>query len=195
MALFDFLRKNTVSSPALQNGDNDESQATQYSISTTGRNYDDLGINDITVKIWLPDVLITALDEMANYTSSSKSDLLRQTFFSYLYGRYDLMGLIERGDHRFALNGPILYSRQAKEVSDDTPIINRTPELGKNTEDVKAWIPSQIKSDLQKLADESGYTLSHFIREVLISTLFGHTYLAEPEKLKKFRIRFEDRQE
>jgi hypothetical protein len=98
---------------------------------------------------------------------------------------------IERGDHRFALNDPILYSRQAKEASDDTPIINRTPELGKNTEDVKVWVPSQIKSDLQKLADESGYTLSHLIREVLISTLFGHTYLPQPMKLECFKVSFE----
>lgn len=192
MALFDFLRKNTVSSPTLQNDDNEESLAPEYSISTTGRSYDDFDINDIAIKIWLPEVLITAFDEMANFTSTSKSCLLRQTLFSYLYGRYDLMGLIERGDHRFALNGRALYSRQSIKSSDETPIINRTPELGKNTEDVKVWIPSQIKSDLQKLADESGYTLSHFIREALISTLFGHTYLAEPEKLEKFKIRFED---
>ncbi|HIG79933.1 MAG TPA: hypothetical protein EYG50_01670 [Cycloclasticus sp.] len=190
MALFNFLQKNTAPKSSLQGDDNDEAPAPEYIISTTGRHYDGLDNNDIAIKIWLPEVLSLALDEMASYTSSSKSDLLRQTFFSYLYGRYDLMGLIERGDHRFALNPPPMFSRQAKEPSEASQIINRTPELGKNTEDVKVWIPGQIKSDLQTLADESGYTLSHFIREVLISTLFGRTYLSEPEKLESFKISF-----
>lgn len=51
-----------------------------------------------------------------------------------------------------------------------------------------------MNEDLQKLADKTGLKLSHFIHEILISNLFGHTYLSEREEMISFRIEFEEKQ-
>jgi len=164
-----------------------EQEMPECIITGTGRNYNTLDTYDTALKFWLPEVMKTALIEMCGHANTTRSDIIRQTLFTYLYGRYDLFGLIEKGDSRFALTAPvkILFSRAASTE-------NRTPELGKNTEDVKVWIAKQMKDDLQLLADKTGLSLSHFIREILISNLFGHTYLPERKEIELFKMTSED---
>jgi len=83
------------------------------------------------------------------------------------------------------------YDTPSFSISSNTN--NRTPELGKNTYDVKVWIAKLMKNDLQQLADETNLKLSHFIREIIISSLFGHTYLPEREKIILLRVEIERR--
>jgi len=153
-------------------------------ITGTTRDYSALKTNDVALKIWLPESVNIAIKEMSSYTNTTNSDLIRQTLFTYLYGRYDLMASIEKGEHDFALNSPPVFSR--RENSE-----NRTPELGKNTYDEKVWIAKKMKNDLQELADKTDLALSHFIREILISNLFGHTYLYERNEMINFRVEFD----
>ena len=49
-----------------------------------------------------------------------------------------------------------------------------------------------MKEDLQEFAYQTNLKLSHFIREILISNLFGHTYLPERDEMFNFRIEFEE---
>ena len=182
MRLFDFLLKSQTSRPE----ENTDPEPQIRTITGTGRNYGALDTYDTALKFWLPEVMKTAFIEMCNHANTTRSEIIRQTLFTYLYGRYDLFGLIERGDSRFALTSPALYSRA---VSAE----NRSPELGKNTEDVKVWIAKQMKDDLQALADKSSLTLSHFIREILISNLFGHTYLPERFAVDLLQLTIDDK--
>jgi len=185
MALFNFLRKNTSSERPSEDPESMVPIAQKQHISGTKRDYDAFDNNDITLKFWLPEVMDTILEEMCIFTNTTRSDLIRQTLFTYLYGRYDLMSMIEKGDMRFALSSPVQYSVTSLKE-------NRTRELGKNTQDIKVSIPGQMKSDLQSLADTTKITLSHFIREILISNLLGHSYLPEREELQAFKIEIED---
>jgi len=153
-------------------GESVKPEAQKSTITGTGRDYSVLDTYDTALKFWLPEAMEIALTEMCNYACTTRSDIIRQTLFTYLYGRYDLFGMVESGNTEFALKTPVLYSKSGTAK-------NKTSELGKNTEDVKVWIAKQMKDDLQTLADKHDLTLSHFIRETLISHLFGHIYLPE----------------
>jgi hypothetical protein len=58
------------------------------------------------------------------------------------------------------------------------------PQFGKNVIGFKLWLASQMKEDLQKLADHAGVKLSAFAREVIISDLIGHG--SSPERPEMF---------
>jgi len=186
MTFFNFFKKKSDPQQALNSPKTACTETKAYKVSGTERNYQSLDNHDVALKFWLPEAIDTVLNEMCHYGNTNRSDLIRQTLFTYLYGRYDLFSLIERGNSSLALNSsPILFSKAPSNE-------NRTPELGKNIVDVKVWLSTQIKNDLQILADNANISLSHFIRELLISNLLGHTYLPERESLQELVIELED---
>ena len=44
----------------------------------------------------------------------------------------------------------------------------------KNIADIKLWIPAKMKADIQALAKKAGKKPSTYVREVIISQLYGH---------------------
>ncbi len=186
MSLFSFLFKKTNFEPDLDKSDFADSEEHYYSITGTNRDFSSVKTYDIALKIWLPEATKIALQEMCSFVDTTMSDIIRQTLFTYLYGRYDLMASIERGEQDFNLSHPIRFSRSGGKSSN-----NNSPELGKNRYDVKVWIATRMKNDLQLLADKADVTLSEFVREILISNLFGHTYFPERNELLLLTIEFE----
>jgi len=134
----------------------------------------------------------TVLDELCLSFNTSRSDLIRQTLFSYLYGRYDLIGHIERHDQHYKLRGTVRFSRTQSTATDAVKEPDIMQDLGKNTEDLKVWIPLKMKEDIQVLADKASISLSAMIREIIISTLFGHTYLSARKALLQLEIEVEE---
>jgi hypothetical protein len=86
---------------------------------------------------------------------------------------YDLFGLIERQDNTFKLRGKINFCiSPSLRQSADKHAVSTTPP--KNIADAKVWVPVVMKSDLQRLSDRSGKKLLVYVREVLVTHLFGH---------------------
>jgi hypothetical protein len=109
------------------------------------------------------------MNELSSKFDTSTSDSYRQMLFVHLYGRYDLTGLLERQDHRFALNGVPMFSRASTSAADELS----TPKE-KSIADVKVWVPLKMKEDLQMLAKRKGIKLSHYVRSVVIEQTMGH---------------------
>jgi len=170
-------------------------------ITMTDRDYADLlEDGDIAIKFWLPDLVGVILDESCKFTNTTRSDLIRQNLFIYLYGRYDLFGLHEQREHHYRLDPPtrgIMFSRSLAQPQDDAEdsVAEPTPDLmhdlGKNTEDLKVWIPVKMKEDIKTLADKAGISLSEMIREIILSMLIGHTYLSARKELMQMEIKIE----
>jgi len=163
----------------------------------TDRDYTDLlETGDVAIKFWLPDLVGIMLNQSCEFADTTRSDFIRQNLFIYLYGRYDLMGLLEQRKHYYRLDPPshIMFSRSAAPKNDTVsePEPDILQDLGKNTEDLKVWIPVKMKEDIQKLADKASISLSEMIREIIISTLFGHTYLSARKELMQMEIKVED---
>jgi hypothetical protein len=145
----------------------------QYSIALSERDYTLIDENNAPLKFRLNETLERMIDEICTFLDISASDFIRQALFIHLYGRYDLLGLLER-------QFPTL--QEGREV-----IVSGPPESSSsrtaNVADFKVWLPRVMKDDLQFLAESEGKTLSRYIREVITTHLTGHPALARQSPL------------
>ncbi len=150
-----------------------------------GKTFDDFKESDVAIKIWLPEPAEEKLRELCGYFAVSRPAFLRSIYFVYLYGRYDFEQMRSKSLGLFcASDADVMFSRLQVPVTHRSGT-STTPELGKNAEDFKLWLPSKMKVDLQRLANRAETPLSQFLREVLVSALFGHGYLAERTALTR----------
>jgi len=168
-------------------------------ITQTDRDYSDLlERGDVAIKFWLPELMDTILAESCGLIDTTHSDFMRQILFTYLYGRYDWLGMFERRAAFYQLNPVPMVFYQTDLVADKPEYEAVVPEpeirkdMGKNVADLKVWIPRKMKEDIQALATKSGITFSEMIREIIISTLIGHTYLPARNELLQMKIEVEN---
>lgn len=141
---------------------------------------------DAQIRIWLPEPLRLAMDQVANHLETTLSKYIREYFVVYLYGNHVLIDM-----HKNQTG--IFYKPPKKEAiesdQNDIPMFSRTrsvefiPGLGKNIVPFKVFLNAQIKSDLQLLADKAEMALSQFIREILVSHFLGHTVWPERQQM------------
>lgn len=128
----------------------------------------------VALKVWLPERVDDYLRQIAEHESTSRSSLIRDGLFIFTYGRFAYLQMREARDGLFYTDpNPPMYSRSR----------NRAPHLGKNSVNYKVWLPQALKNDLQLLATKANLTLSHFVREVLISHFLGHLELPTRQEL------------
>jgi len=195
MGIFDTIWRRR-GRPSQQAEDFEEEVPVRH-ITMTDRDYSGLlETGDVAIKFWLPDLVGILLDQSCRFADTTRSDFIRQNLFIYLYGRYDLMGLLEQRDQHYRLYPPsrVMFSKNKspKNESVAKPEPNIMHDLGKNTEDLKVWIPNKMKTDIQALADKASISLSEMIREIIISMLFGHTYLSARKELMQIKIEVEE---
>jgi len=151
----------------------------------TDRDYTDLlQQGDVALRFWLPELIGRVLDEMCTELNTTRSDLIRQTLFTYLYGRYDLLVMKRKDEKSYQLNPPYSYSAREPDI--------RSNMDNKNIEDLKVWIPDRMKVDLQKIAEPAGLSLSETIREIIISSLIGHTNLPSRKEMLQLKVELSD---
>jgi hypothetical protein len=141
----------------------------EHVITMTDRDFSELDDGKAALKFWIPESVEIMMNELSSKFDTSTSDSYRQMLFVHLYGRYDLTGLLERQDHRFALCGVPMYSRVSTASTDAVPISKE-----KSSADVKVWVPLKMKIDLQLLAKRKGVKLSQYVRYVVMDQLLGH---------------------
>lgn len=146
-------------------------------ISMTDRDYAYFAENDIALKFRVNETLERMIDETATFLNISASDFIRQVLFVHLYGRYDLLGLIER-------QPDALKDREEEEdLLLSQQICLPETRQGKNVADFKVWLPFRMKDDLQLQADREKKTLSRYVRDIVAAHLTGHIALtAAPAK-------------
>lgn len=140
----------------------------------------DLSVNDAQLRVWLPEQIRLVMDRTVKSVDATLSEYLREFFVIYLYGSNVLLQMELTNTGIFftpptAVESDVKFSRSR--------LIEYIPELGKNIKAIKIFLNSQIKADLQLLADKAGFALSHFVREILISHFSGHTVWPERQVL------------
>ena len=165
-----------------------------FKIAMTGVNYEgDLFQCDVALKIWLPESIEANLDEISDFLNISVSDFIRQIIFLHLYGRYNLLGYVER--HMFMFTDPdwvvtsTRYSLAIRPASETTSaplqppqipqpdipkVVVREPAEEPKINGRKVFIPTRMKEDLLVLAQKKHHPLSEYTRRVIITHLFGH---------------------
>lgn len=145
--------------------------------------YSDLKQHDVSVKFWIPEPAAIALKEIKRLRSESLNETLLIFLLGHCYGFYFQQQLLHKhpeiyrdpdvmADVRFSNRQRPDGSREPKRVP-----VYFVPELGKNIFPIKLWIPQRLKDDLQKLAQHVNLTLSEYLREIVISRVFGHGML------------------
>ncbi|MCX7066626.1 MAG: hypothetical protein NTW85_02855 [Methylococcales bacterium] len=153
--------------------------------------FSDLREHDVAFKIWLPEPVKHALDEISERSDLSVSVFLRQFLAIHCYGLYAFYQMIETTPNLFKdidLSG-IRYSFAMEEPPEGKKRVDTywVVELGKNVAPIKLWIPKRMKADLKTLAEHVGLTPSNYVREILVSRLLGHGMLPlRPAMFKPF---------
>jgi hypothetical protein len=161
-----------------------------FSSIVANRQYMALHVDDAELRVWLPVACKRALDEIGRHYPGRKSALLREYFVAYLYGVHELLRM-RASNVGLYYEPPISPTKgKGERTLDDLAIPERSteviPGLGKNIMAIKIFIPGEIKTALQCLADDVPLPLSTLVRRLLISYLLGHTIL--PEKLKPWSV-------
>ncbi|HET7930844.1 MAG TPA: hypothetical protein VFL63_05605 [Rhodanobacteraceae bacterium] len=118
-----------------------------------------------TLTFWIPERIDALLSEHERCRGVSRSDCVRAILRQYLYGLYGMPSPSE-----------VLRPRRAGEGTRGA-WGGRTPELGKNTVEVKLSLPRAWREDLAGIAAMAGITLSHCAREIVVTHVLGHVYL------------------
>lgn len=139
----------------------------QHIITLSYRDYSEFERNDAIIKFWIPETIEKKIDEATDLLDTSLSDFVRQVLFIHLYGRHDLLGLYER---KCGIYSPAREVRYSVAQRIDMPVLPAEKKIA----DVKIWLPSKMKSDLQTLADRSKMKLSPYVRLVLHTHLLGN---------------------
>lgn len=130
--------------------------------------------NDVYIKLWMPEKIITSIDVLSLRNKVSRPDILRWIFFEHAYGRERFAGLCAYAELLKAARRDSVPVFSRKQVDTVRSVNQRF--LGKATEDVKLWLPNQLKIDLQELADVRDEGLSDYLRSVLVRHLFGEQF-------------------
>ncbi|MCG3775663.1 MAG: hypothetical protein JW395_2506 [Nitrospira sp.] len=125
--------------------------------------------NGARIKIWVPEILDQALNQLSVDHDESKPDVLRALLFEHAYGRLALEGLIawkRRQDGGIFRESVLPYGT--------TPPRTAFVELfGKSTEDISLDLPQPLKDNLVLLATHEGMGLSDYVRKTLVRMLLG----------------------
>lgn len=132
--------------------------------------------NTVAIKVWLPEVVDEILKQLSNHWPDSRSAMIREALFVYVYGHYAFAQMQAGKDGFFY-------------VDPNPPKFSRTrathPELGKSTKSYKVWMSAKLRDDLKAMAEHRNMTLSHYVREILIASFMGHHRLAAREQASR----------
>lgn len=145
-------------------------------------NWDNMNIDDTAVKVWIPERLDQCLNSLRERFEQSTSDLARNGLMIHVHGRYVFEQLVANRlwklTRRTTQEANIKYSMDATSLKlEDVPRAEFIKAFGKNTCDLKIWMPRKLKDDLLALGIASGQTISEYIRRALTAYYLGRTIL------------------
>ena len=182
MGLFDRLRGGPRQAVEQKTLEWDAPVARTY-LTGTGRDFDGLEENDQPVKFHVSEPVRQALDEISGHYESNLSVVVRHILFVELYGTYDLIARAERGDREFlpykAMMPDMVPRFSLQESLDMAQASPPPPDLGKNNDNIKVWLPVRMVADIDQLARRAEISRSVWIRRSLIRHLFGQIQLPE----------------
>ena len=144
--------------------------------------WEGMNIDDAAVKIWIPEVLDQCLGALGVRFEQSKSDLARNGLMMHVHGRLVFEQLVANRlwklTRRVEREQIIKYSMEgigARLEDDSRPAYIKA--FGKNTCDIKVWMPVSLKESLANLGYESGQTASEYMRRALTAYYLGRTVM------------------
>lgn len=142
-------------------------------LSASSLEHQDFSTNDVAIKLWLPQKLVAGIDVLCNQHNASRPDVLRWVFFEHVYGRVEFSHLQRRVAQRTPEPIPVVNFSLRQKTSEQPPRAINAEHLGKATEDLKLFLPVELKAELLELATRAQQRLSDYLRAVLARHLLG----------------------
>lgn len=144
--------------------------------------WDGMNIDNTSVKIWIPEPLDDCLIALSARFEQSKSDLARNGLMIHLHGRLVFEQLVAnrlwRLTRRIEQEDTVKYSMEGIRIKlEDSPRPAFIQAFGKNTFDLKVWMPKRLKEHLESLAIDTGQTGSEYMRRALTAYYLGRTIM------------------
>jgi hypothetical protein len=151
--------------------------------------FDDFEKSDVSLKVWLPQVLIDRVNWISKQREVSRPDIVRALAFENVYGRVAYEAFIAHvaakkntaalpsssGSIDQMLHGNIRFSRVRTTQQD-------LEHLGKSDEDLTITLPQRLKADLTQLAALHKLTPSSYVRKLLVLHLLGEQVHSQWQK-------------
>jgi len=138
--------------------------------------------DDTAVKVWIPVALDDCLDTLTDRFNQTKSDLARNALMLHVHGRLVFESLVEHKLWRLCRRQQIEDTRKfclmgtSLKLS-DSPRTAYIRAFGKNTKDLKVWMPRALQDEIGSLAIDVGLTVSEYTRRALTAYYLGRTKL------------------
>ena len=139
-------------------------------------------VDDTAVKVWIPLLLDECLEILTQRFEQTKSDLARNALMIHVHGRYTFESLVEhqlwRLRRRQQIEDSRKFSLQGLSLNlSDSPRAAYIRAFGKNTRDLKVWMPRALHDKLVGLALDMELTVSEYLRRALTAYYLGRTIL------------------
>lgn len=149
-------------------------------------------VDNVAVKLWIPQVLEDCLVQMTEPLQQTKSDLARNALMLHVHGRRTFDALCEHklwrvrrrqqvdedAEHVKALIASgRKFNLQSFPTPDDPPRPAYIRAFGKNTVDLKVWMPRPLRESLNALAQQRSMSLSEYMRRALTAYYLGRTVI------------------
>lgn len=143
------------------------------------RGLKDLHANDAELRVWVPEPVKVAMQEVAEKLDIALSKYLRELFVVYLYGVHELLCMQDNQTGIYHPEPPPAPRKLDAPMFSRARKVDYIPGLGKNIVPLKLFLHGKMKADLQELASKAGIPLSQFVREILVSHFLGHSVWPE----------------
>ena len=136
-------------------------------------------IDDTALKIWIPEGLDDCLEDLSSRLEQTKSDLARNALMIHVHGRFTFENLVEnklwRLRRRQQIEDNRKFNLQTTLKLRDSPRTTFIKAFGKNTRDLKVWMPRDLEKSITALAIDAGLTTSEYSRRALTAYYLGRT--------------------
>ena len=154
--------------------------------------WSDYNVDDIALKIWIPQVLDECLEGLTDRFGQTKSDLARNALMIHVHGRYIFERLVEhkmwRSRRRQQVEEQVKYvtfdsdsgrkfNAQTIHKLRDSPRTSFIRAFGKNTQDLKVWMPLKLERLIATLSTDAALTTSEYTRRALTAYYLGRTVI------------------
>ena len=160
--------------PFAKRGATAKSKSSSGEIPSTDIDFNEFAVNDLYIKVWLPDRLIYVINKLSANYGSSQPDVIKTILFRHVYGIavFEAFAVWKINIHR---------QESSRHSSNDqvklSPMRNLSMEfIGKSTENLKVWLPAKLKAEVEQLAATRVLGVSDYVRMVLVKELLGERF-------------------
>ena len=160
--------------PFAKRGATLKAKASANAMPSVDIDFSQFAINGEYIKVWLPDRLISVLNNLSASYGTSRPDVIKTLLFRHVYGIATFEDFVawkaakdQEAAASRARDGAVKFSPQRS---------NSIEYVGKSTENLKVWLPAKLKSDLMEQARVHSLGVSDYVRMILVKALFGERF-------------------